>query len=204
MWFLVGFIAMGKTKGAKDKRPRKRRGGDRSVIPMTAVTPLFASSNNRRGSATRQQRVFAAHFQDGSSVGLSEGVSVGLHVGVSDGVSMGASVGLSIGDSVGVQAGAPVEGPTRSVEDEVRRTPAGGETFVGPANDDSVEQDHSDDDDDDEDSDYCPSEGADEDSDDDDENKRCDPKIENWVKERLNMNDPHNERMVRSILKKSH
>jgi hypothetical protein len=97
-------------------------------------------------------------------------------------------VGLSVGDSV---------------EDEVPHTQAGGDTFVGPTNDESVEQDHSDDDDDDDDSDYCPSEDAGEDSD-DEENKRCDPDIEAWVQEKLNMNDPHNERKVRSLLKQSH
>ncbi len=104
--FSLRFIAMGKTKGAKDKRPQKRRGGERSVIPITAVTPIVASSNNRRGSVTRQQRIFAAHFQHVSSVGLSDGVSIGLHAGVSDGVSLGASIGLSIADSVGVHTGA--------------------------------------------------------------------------------------------------
>jgi hypothetical protein len=88
--FSLGFIAMAKTKGAKDKRVRKRRGGDR---PVTAVTPLFASSNNRRGSATTQQRFFAAHFQDVSSVGQSEGVSAAHFQDVS-------SVGLSEGVTV--------------------------------------------------------------------------------------------------------
>jgi hypothetical protein len=186
--FSLGFIAMGKTKGAKDKRPRKRRGGGISATPTTALTPIFASSNNRRGKVTRQQRVFAAHFQDVSSVGLNDGESLDCDSGVVEGVSVGASVGLSVGDSV---------------EDEVRHTQAGGETLVGPTNDESVEQDHIDNDDDEDDSDYCPSEDAGEDSDDED-NKRCDPEIEAWVQEKLNMNDAHNERKVRSILKKSH
>jgi hypothetical protein len=207
MVFSLGFIAMAKTKCAKDKRPRKRRGGGISVTPHTAVTPIFASSHNRRGKVTRQQRVFAAHFQEVSSVGLNEGESLEFDSGVLEGVSVGASVGLSVGDSVedelrhthsgvleGLSVGASVGlSVGDSVEDEVRHTQAGGDSFVGPTNDESLEQDHSDNDDDDDDSDYSPSEDEGEDSDDED-NKRCDPEIEAWVQERLNMNDAHNER----------
>ena len=95
------FIAMGRPKGSTDKRQRKRRGGDRdNIVPITAVTPIFASSNNRRGNVTRQQRLFAAHFQDVPLVRLPVGDSVGLIVGHSDGLSVEASAGLSLSDFV--------------------------------------------------------------------------------------------------------
>ena len=80
-----GFIAMGRPRGSNDKVPRKRRGGDRSVVSTTGILPMFASSNNRRGNVTRQQRLFAAHFQDESSVGHSGVDSIGLNVGNSEG-----------------------------------------------------------------------------------------------------------------------
>ena len=63
---------MGRTKGAADMRPRKKRTSrfisgriedliQQAVVPITQ--PIFSSSNNRRGNGTAQQRLFAAHFQ---------------------------------------------------------------------------------------------------------------------------------------------
>ncbi len=102
--FKLRFNAMGRPKGSTDKQQRKRRGrgGGRHVVPITALTPIFATSNNKRGNVTRQQRLFVAHFQDVPLVGPSVGDSVGLNVGDFEGLSVGAMVGISLGNSVGL------------------------------------------------------------------------------------------------------
>jgi hypothetical protein len=93
--YRLGVIPMGRPRGSTDKQQRKRRGrgGARDIGPITAVTPVFATSNNRRGNVTKQQRLFAAHFLDAPPVELS--------VGNSEGLSVGASVGLTHGTSNG-------------------------------------------------------------------------------------------------------
>jgi hypothetical protein len=128
----------------------------------------------------RQQRLFAVHFQDVSPVGHFVGDSVGLNVDDCEGFSegMGASVSLSVDDSVGLHVD-----DSDGFSEEATVTVSDGA---------SIAQDHSDGDDDEEDSGYSsPSEDSE-----DEENKRCDHEIEDWVKERINMNDPKNERKV--------
>jgi hypothetical protein len=165
------------------------------------VTPIFASSNNRRGNVTTQQRLFAAHFQDvplvrhpvGDSVGLFEGHSDGLSVEASAGLSLSDfvecdSVGLNVFESEGLSVVASVEvsvGASTSLDEDEAYDPD--EEVCDPNTDD---EDYDDDTDD-------------EDYDDDDKDPpRFCPELEKALAGLLNMRE--NKATIHARMRKSH